>query len=261
MQKRWLNLARALWASMGNEALLKAGLPATLDHRSHAARGLLRQPGLHLGPSVTWLAGQGVPSPRAARQDALLERNSALADLEGRVLQNRKTLRLIEAEQALLETTRRVWIAMRDQSWRRQLEDHPLAADAKTVIRAAVAVAFDSDLSRGEPSAPFRMSDIVRTVNAAGADWDAATTKDGVWLLRQDSDQVIVVGAGFVATDAHDEAAFEALLRVSATRSFSAPMLGVQKAHENILVAAEKRVGLGWKVRALSDIRPQARPR
>jgi ribonuclease HI len=50
--KQWLEDTRALWATMCNEALQKAGHQARIDHRSLAAQCVDRAPQIHLGPAA-----------------------------------------------------------------------------------------------------------------------------------------------------------------------------------------------------------------
>jgi len=47
--KARLHASRKLWADLQNEALVKHGHSAVVDHRSHAARGISREPERHLG--------------------------------------------------------------------------------------------------------------------------------------------------------------------------------------------------------------------
>ncbi|MBT9293105.1 MobA/MobL family protein [Hyphomicrobiaceae bacterium 22] len=49
-KKVFVTVARKLWAAVANDALKRAGAAATVDHRSHQARGIAHEPGRHRGP-------------------------------------------------------------------------------------------------------------------------------------------------------------------------------------------------------------------
>lgn len=50
--KEWLIQARKIWADMCNEALLKAGSSARVDHRSFVDQGIEKPAPVHLGPTA-----------------------------------------------------------------------------------------------------------------------------------------------------------------------------------------------------------------
>lgn len=93
--KAWLEEARAAWAELTNQALERAGHAVRIDHRSLAAQGIERLPGVHLGPSVQAMEARGIDTARggearrraqvnAARERgtaALAQVNAALAAL------------------------------------------------------------------------------------------------------------------------------------------------------------------------------------
>lgn len=64
--KAWLVATRAAWAAQANQALEQAGALERIDHRSLAAQGLDREPGVHLGPTVHAMELRGRPTARAA---------------------------------------------------------------------------------------------------------------------------------------------------------------------------------------------------
>lgn len=55
---------RALWADLANRALEREGHPQRIDHRSLEARGIDRQPTIHLGPTATEMERRGARSDR-----------------------------------------------------------------------------------------------------------------------------------------------------------------------------------------------------
>jgi len=69
---RW----RQLWAAMANICLAAHGLPARIDHRSHAERGLALEPQNKIGPNAARRAAQGEPSERMDEHRAIARRNA-----------------------------------------------------------------------------------------------------------------------------------------------------------------------------------------
>lgn len=94
--KAWLEEARAAWAAQTNQALERAGHAVRIDHRSLAAQGVERLPGVHLGPTVQAMEARGIETERGteARHRAqvnaereqvtaeLAQANAALAELK-----------------------------------------------------------------------------------------------------------------------------------------------------------------------------------
>lgn len=81
-QIRWLYRVREAWARMANAALRLAGLPATLDHRSHYTRGLVQLPTKHLGPKDAARARAGMPSRKASQNEAIRKFNAKLEEAQ-----------------------------------------------------------------------------------------------------------------------------------------------------------------------------------
>ncbi len=59
--KQWLNPTRETWAVMANDALQKAGIAATIDHRSHEDRKLDALPTKHMGAVYSRMLSKGIP--------------------------------------------------------------------------------------------------------------------------------------------------------------------------------------------------------
>ena len=57
---------RPRWAELCNEALERAGVLERVDHRSLAAQGIDRVPGVHLGPQVMAMMRKGIETDRGA---------------------------------------------------------------------------------------------------------------------------------------------------------------------------------------------------
>lgn len=77
--KAWLEETRAAWAAQTNAALERAGHAVRIDHRSLAAQGVERLPGVHLGPDVQAMEARGVETARGAEQSRRAQVNAALA--------------------------------------------------------------------------------------------------------------------------------------------------------------------------------------
>jgi hypothetical protein len=67
---------RQAWEHYANQALQEAGFDCRIDGRSHASKGLDREPRLHLGHQATTLERQGEPSERGSENRAIDARNA-----------------------------------------------------------------------------------------------------------------------------------------------------------------------------------------
>ena len=77
--KAWLAETRAAWAEQTNQALAEAGHEIRIDHRSYAAQGIERVPGVHLGPTVRAMEARGLDTERGAEARAVAQHNAELA--------------------------------------------------------------------------------------------------------------------------------------------------------------------------------------
>lgn len=85
--ERWnsdeqLVLWRKAWADITNKYLLLAGVEETVDHRSHADRGLDEQPTVHEGVTARTLEKKGFVSERCELNCQIKEDNSLLRKLK-----------------------------------------------------------------------------------------------------------------------------------------------------------------------------------
>jgi MobA/MobL family len=78
-QKDQLEQWRADWASQVNHSLELAGVEERVDHRSWAAQGIDREPGIHLGPALVEMERRGVETEAGKAHRAILERNAERA--------------------------------------------------------------------------------------------------------------------------------------------------------------------------------------
>ena len=79
--RAWLDHARALWADLANEALARAGIESRIDHRSYAAQGIDRAPGIHVGYAAKAMADRGIEVERVAQQRAIEAANREIDEL------------------------------------------------------------------------------------------------------------------------------------------------------------------------------------
>ena len=79
--KAWLEEAREAWAAQTNQALERAGHAVRIDHRSLAAQGVERLPGVHLGPDVQAMEARGVETARGDEARRRAQVNVQLATL------------------------------------------------------------------------------------------------------------------------------------------------------------------------------------
>ena len=68
---------RREWAEAANRVLAQRGLPAELDHRSNAARGIAVEPQNKIGPAAMRRARAGEDMERVEEHDAIARRNAA----------------------------------------------------------------------------------------------------------------------------------------------------------------------------------------
>lgn len=100
--KAWLLATRELLARLTNESLAQAGFMARVDHRSLAAQGIDRVPGVHLGPAGAARLRRGVRSRRA---DDLAERREEALAARGLIDELAREANQIKAELATLQAT------------------------------------------------------------------------------------------------------------------------------------------------------------
>ena len=80
-----LVLWREAWADTVNQHLERMGCDARIDHRSHAARGLLEQPTVHEGVTARAMERQGVTADRCALNRQIKADNAFLRELRKQV--------------------------------------------------------------------------------------------------------------------------------------------------------------------------------
>lgn len=202
--KCWLYKVRRAWARFANAALCRAGLPATLDHRSNRARGLTALPTVHLGPKAAALARAGKPVPKALRNERIRNFNERLEGIHLRRLalqrKEEEAKRSDEALEMVLKEARK----RSRRNLHRLLSAHPLAGGVDDLLAHSTVLLATSDrqhpLQEIASAGVQGLLQIVR--DESGSDWLGMRVRDRHWLIRQASDEVLVIGPGFVATSA-----------------------------------------------------------
>ena len=125
---------RGRWAETVNMALERAGVEARVDHRSLAAQGDGRLPGIHLGPHVTAMERRGIQTDRGNIHRARQADNGRIISLE----EHRR--RLEQEKQELEEALSISRLAQGVKGWT-QCQSQRL--NIPDPIRATVAEALD----------------------------------------------------------------------------------------------------------------------
>lgn len=202
-QIRWLYRVREAWARMANAALRMAGQPATLDHRSHYARGLVQLPTMHLGPKEAARERAGKPSRKASQNDAIRRFNAKLEEAQAMhraAAQRYKQAQLKEeeGEEGLKEALKRA-----RRNVHRILETHPLAGGMESLLGNAAVLLVCRDPSH--PVVDIKgdgirglLTEVLREV---GPVWSPMRVHDRLWLIEPDTGDQVVIGPGFVASE------------------------------------------------------------
>lgn len=251
----WLERVRELWADLANQALSAAGFPPTLDHRSHATRGILLEPGIHLGPSASHLLRQGRPAPRVERHTAVTRRNEELVALQEQIRVRRRQLKLMDLQDMVEAQTRRVWEAFSALRWQNLLAGHPLSGEVKSLLSSATLCVIEADRSNSKRvyEAARCESFKIAVSSMVDAKWDKVKTLEGLWLVRPDCDEVVFMGPGYVATDSEEGDAVSASIVAASALPYLSPLIVVQSAVREQVVGCLQKLGFNWPVRMARD--------
>ena len=74
-RKVWLKETRTAWSQLANTALAKHGHAERIDHRTLAAQGFSREPGIHLGPNIVAMEQDQKQTDRADLHLGIIEEN------------------------------------------------------------------------------------------------------------------------------------------------------------------------------------------
>ena len=202
-QLRWLYRVREAWARMANAALRMAGLPATLDHRSHYARGLVQLPTRHLGPKEAARARAGKPSRKASQNEAIRRFNAKLEAAQA--MHRAAAQRCKEAQRSEEEDREGLKEALKRErrNVHRILEAHPLAGGMASLLGNAAVLLVCRDASH--PVVDIKgdgirglLADVLREV---GPIWSPMRVHDRLWLIEPNNGDLVVIGPGFVASE------------------------------------------------------------
>lgn len=249
-KRRWVHRVRQAWATLANAALVLCGLEPTMDHRSHAARGLTLEPQIHLGPRIAHMTAQGVDTSRGARHAEIDRLNAERAELDARILRRRRTVWDLEQSEAVTLRAQGVWALMRDEQWCAVLEDHPLAGGIDDVRAQATAMVVESDrenwLALDEI---FRAEmDVCRFAGAVGPSWESVFTTQGFWAIKPDQDSVVLLRSAYAVTDAEDEESLVAMINAAMMLPLTKPALVVKESARAMANEVVQRLGLDWPV-------------
>jgi hypothetical protein len=252
-KRRWLYRVREAWAALANAALERVGQPALLDHRSYEDRGLAVMPGIHLGPRIAQMSGQGIATARGRRHAELASSNQERLVLEESILRRRRNLEQIEQDVALQSHAWRVLASIRDDGWRLVLGQHRLGGDVPELVSAATVMVVDTDSNNGPTlHAAYSAPGVVeRFATSVGAAWEVFQTGQGIWAIKPGEEAVAMLGPYYAATDAEDEQSIAALIACARILPFANPALFVRDGIEGVVREQVQRAGLDWQVRAL----------
>ena len=202
-QLRWLYRVREAWARMANAALRMAGQPATLDHRSHHARGLVQLPTKHLGPKDAARTRAGKPSRKTLQNDAIRKFNAKLE--EAQAMHRAAAKRVEEAQRSEEEDREGLKDALKRErrNVHRILETHPLSGGMESLLGNAAVLLVCRDPSH--PVVDIKgdgirglLAEVLREV---GPVWSPMRVHDQLWLIEPENGDLIVIGPGFVASE------------------------------------------------------------
>lgn len=259
-KRRWLYSVRQAWAELANAALKANELGAILDHRSHAARGIARVPSIHLGPTTAYMSRMGKPTARSDRFTEIEERNAESLQMQARVSRRRRILEGRDRDCAIFETNRRQWTALRDESWREMLWDHPFAADEPSALSHACVMVTESDsYNRAALFAAFARPEMPEKIRKMiGPTWELAATSAGIWLIRPNCDEVVMLGKGYALTDSTDEETIAKMLRVARLLPFESPVVAAWRNERSKVEFLLAVTGLDWPFKA-NEVQSDAR--
>ena len=207
--RRWLMEVRKTWADHANRALQEAGLSLRLDHRSHADRGLLLKPTVHVGPRGMYLAEMGILSEKLQRNlrfqefnATLMKQQAAHIEFQAKVALRRRTL---EAQEDALRQS--LFIATREMET--ELASHPLAAPIQDLSTASSVIVFPAGWPESMMgSHALGLSVIAETMmSILGTQWTPVRCCNRYFFISSVDDSVIALDSALIATDAKGQAA------------------------------------------------------
>jgi len=147
-----MEVQRARWQDLCNEALERAGQEARIDHRTLEAQGIERAPGVHLGPAASAIVERGGSSEIAERARVQADEFMARMQAQAAIEQAQKQVEQLQAEMAEMERE----------------EDDGIRIQALERIGSNVAAASRTSRATDRACA-FAVSDHVSTQNNLGS--------------------------------------------------------------------------------------------
>lgn len=220
--RRWLIGIRELWASLANAALVAAGFPGALDHRSHRTRGLDVLPTRHLGPRETEMLRRGQMGPIARRNERIRRFNAALLEAARarKAAQAKMDAEIAAAEEELRSKRREADNARR--ALHHALEDSDLAGDAQSLLACSSLLLVSSDPAAaargaGAPDLPTLQA---AASAEAGDKWLVMRVRDRVFLCEAESGATIALGVGLIVSDSTAAGVGAMAARIAARAGF-----------------------------------------
>lgn len=142
-QENEIDRLRQRWAELTNECLSDAGITSRIDHRSHAERGIDREPTVHLGPDLTAIKRRGGYSHLLEKMNLEIQIRLSEAKKIGQI---EREIQDLTSKIIALDTSIKKAILIRDvylkeQKMQRDKEASPSLDELRAKSRAAAATA------------------------------------------------------------------------------------------------------------------------
>lgn len=251
-KRGWLFAVRSAWARLANAALVRFGQQPTLDHRSHAERGLAIEPQIHLGPTVAHMMRQGYATVRTQKFDEIERRKEEDRELADAIERRRKHVDTLKHDLFVLDHAESEFNMHCERELRNLLKEHPLSSGFETPLAATALVTdvgtrslahLDGALDSGR--------NFERFGSEVGLAWIPVRSGGAFWAVRPGRDSVVMLGRNHAATDAEDAESIEAMIRSASLMALVAPTLFVQSQLKQLSVDLLTRLGLEWPIEVL----------
>jgi hypothetical protein len=260
-KRGWLFRVRALWATLANAALVRRGMRPTLDHRSHAARGLPIAPQIHLGPRIAEMSRRGLDTTRGRRKLAIEEANEAALEAEEQLRRKRQAVTVAESALEASVRAERLWRNRQQAEWDDLLGNHPLTRSAVEVRQHATALVIESDRANVDvvTRALDAYADVKPFVNLLGPDWTVVPTCHGFWGVKHDRDDVVLLARGYVATDGTSEGSLRAMLAAVPMLHLKKPLVAVDDRVRVFVQRMLDELGHDWRLVPMNVLEPNSK--
>lgn len=249
-QRRWLYRVREEWASLANAALVRRGLKPTLDHRSHASRGLTTLPQIHLGPRIAGMRDRGLDTVRGRRSQEIEEANRTALEVEANLFRRRRALHAAEMDLEAAVRSKEYWLAMQRDEWTEALSTHPLTGSAVALRMHATALLIESDAAARAASGARidPHGDVGAFAKALGPGWETVATSHGLCGIRPGHDSVVLLRSGLAATDGEDDESLRAVLNAAPVLGLKQPLVAVRDGLRAAAQTLLDLMGLPWRL-------------